>query len=230
MGDVARTLNPEVHTVRREAFIEAATRLMQAKGWEQVSVQDVLDQLEASRGAFYHYFDSKQALLEAVIERLVDTGLGAVAPIVDDPDLSAAPKLSALFLGIARWKTSQKALVLALLQTWLSDDNAIVREKFRHRLAGRIVVLLSPIVAQGVREGTFNVASPEDSAFIFLTLLLGFQDVAIDLFIGRQTDTIGFDEVRRTIASFNDAFERVLGAPRGSIDLVDEAVLQEWFG
>ena len=227
---MARTLNPEVHTVKREAFVEAATRLMQAKGWEQTSVQDVLDATEASRGAFYHYFDSKQALLEAVIERLVDVGLGAVRPIVDDPDLAAAPKLSALFLGIARWKASQKALVLALLQTWLSDDNAIVREKFRHRLAGRMVPLLSPIVDQGIREGTFKAASPEHTAFIFLTLLLGFQDVATGLFIGRQTGTVGYEAVRRTVGSFNDAFERVLGAPRGSIVLVDEAVLQEWFG
>lgn len=227
---MARTLNPEVHTVKREAFVEAATRLMQAKGWEQTSVQDVLDATEASRGAFYHYFDSKQALLEAVIERLVDVGLGAVAPIVQDPNLAAGPKLSALFLGIARWKSAQKALMLAVLQTWLSDDNAAVREKFRHRLAGRMVPLLSPIVDQGMREGTFKATSPDDTAYIFLTLLLGFQDVAIDLFIGRQENTVSFEVVRRTIASFNDAFERILGAPRGSIDLVDEAVLQEWFG
>ena len=227
---MARTINPEVHTVRREAFVDAATRLMQAKGWEQTSVQDVLDQLEASRGAFYHYFDSKQALLEALIERMVDAGLGAVAPIVDDADLAAAPKLRALFLGIARWKTARKALVLALLQTWLSDDNAIVREKFRHSLAGRLVPLLSRIVEQGVAEGTFAAASPEHTARIFVTLLLGFQDVAIDLFIARQTGAVGLDAVRDAVASFNDAFERVLGAPRGSIDLADEAVLREWFG
>ena len=227
---MARTLNREVHTVRREAFVEAATSLMQAKGWEQTSVQDVLDATEASRGAFYHYFDSKQALLEAVIERMVDAGLGAVAPIVDDPDLAAAPKLSALFRGIARWKTAQKALVLALLQTWLSDDNAVVREKFRHRMSGRIVPFLSRIVDQGIREGTFRAMSPQHTGVIFVTLLLGFQDLATDLFIARQAGAVTYDAVRDTVTSFNDAFERVLGAPRGSIDLADEAVLQEWFG
>jgi AcrR family transcriptional regulator len=227
---MARTVNPEVHTVRKEAFVDAATRLMQAKGWEQTSVQDVLDALEASRGAFYHYFDSKQALLEAVIERMVDAGLGAVEPVLNDPDLAAGPKLRALFGGIARWKTAQKALVLALLQTWLSDDNAIVREKFRHRSALRLVPMLSRIVRQGIDEGTFKAGSPDDAARIFVTLLLGFQEVATDLYIARQTGAIGLDAVRRSVASFNDAFERILGAPRGSIDLADEAVLQEWFG
>jgi len=33
--------------------------------------------LEASKGAFYHYFDSKQALLEAVVERFSDGAAGS---------------------------------------------------------------------------------------------------------------------------------------------------------
>jgi AcrR family transcriptional regulator len=226
---MARTLNLEVHTVKKEAFVDAATRLMQAKGWEQTSVQDVLDATEASRGAFYHYFDSKQALLEAVIDRMVDTGLGSVEPVARDPKLTATEKLRAVFGGIARWKTARKALVLALLRTWLSDDNAGVREKFRRGAAGRLVPLLAQIIEQGVREGTFVTASAEETARIFVTLLLGFQEVATDLFIGRQTGVVSYDAVRRSVVSFNDAFERILGAPRGSIDLADEAVLQEWF-
>ena len=32
----------------------------------------MLEDVGASKGAFYHYFDSKAALLEAVVERMVD--------------------------------------------------------------------------------------------------------------------------------------------------------------
>src|SRR5229473_7814904 len=125
---MARTVNEAVRTVRREAFIEAAQRLMQSKGYEQMSIQDLLDELNASRGAFYHYFDSKQELLEAVIERMVDAGLASITPVLDNPRLSATDKLLGVFNGIGRWKTERKALVLALLKVWISDDNAIVRE------------------------------------------------------------------------------------------------------
>ena len=62
---MARTLNPTLHTVRRDAFLDVAQRLVETKGYEAMSIQDVLDALEVSKGAFYHYFDSKQALLEA---------------------------------------------------------------------------------------------------------------------------------------------------------------------
>ena len=227
---MARTVNQSVHTIRREAFVDAALRLMQSRGYEQMSVQDVLDELEASRGAFYHYFDSKQALLEAVIERMVDAGLGAIAPVVNDPRLAAIPKLKAVFSGIGRWKTERKALVLALLKVWISDENAIVREKFRHRLAGRMVPVLAPVVSQGIAEETFTAKSPVGTARILVMLLLGLQDIATDLFIARQSNTISYEEVLRTIASYNDSFERILGAPSGSIDLVDETVMREWFG
>src|SRR5712691_4185237 len=157
---MARTLNLAVHTDRREAFIDAAQRLMQSKGYEQMSIQDVLDELEASRGAFYHYFDSKQALLEAVIDRMVDAGLAEVAPIVADAGLPAARKLERVFSTIGRWKTDRKSLVLALLTVWMSDDNAIVREKFRRTTVRRLVPVLTPIVQQGIDEGTFHSDSP----------------------------------------------------------------------
>jgi AcrR family transcriptional regulator len=227
---MARTLNPAVHMVRREAFVDAAQRLMQTKGFEQMSIQDLLDAVEASRGAFYHYFDSKQALLEAVIDRMVDAGLGAVQPIVDDPSLAATPKLQRVFSGIGRWKTERKPLVLALLEVWMSDDNAIVREKFRRRMAGRMADTLTPIVRQGIAEGAFRAGSAPETARVLVMLLLGFQEIAMELFLDRQAGRIAPADVERTFAGYAESFERILGAPAGSIGLIDRAVLRAWFG
>src|SRR6202022_4778085 len=106
----AGTMNPPLHTVRRDAFLDVAQRLIQTKGYEAMSIQDLLDQLEASKGAFYHYFDSKQALLEAVIERFADTGMAAIAPILNDPTLPTLKKLERVFAGIAGWKAQRKDL------------------------------------------------------------------------------------------------------------------------
>src|SRR5689334_13874712 len=226
---MARTLNLAVHTGRREAFVVAAERLMQAKGWEQVGMQEVLGEVEASRGAFYHYFDSKRALLEAVISRMVDAGLGEAAPVVADASLSAPEKLQHVFGAIARWKTEQKALVLALLEVWLSDHNAIVREHFRRGMVGRMADMLEPIVEQGIREGEFHVQSAPETARVIVMLLLGLQELATELFLARQAGRIQLAQVERSFATFSEAFERILGARAGSIGLVDQAVLRAWF-
>src|SRR6266446_7556840 len=108
---MARTVNATLRMVRRDAFLDVAQRLVQAKGYEAMSIQDVLDELEASKGAFYHHFASKQALLEAIVERFADTGIATVAPVLNDPNLPALRKLEGLFAGIASFKAQQKEFV-----------------------------------------------------------------------------------------------------------------------
>jgi AcrR family transcriptional regulator len=226
---MARTLNLAVHTVRREAFVDAALRIMQAKGYEQMSIQDVLDAVGASRGAFYHYFDSKQALLGAMVERIADQALATLAPVVDDPDLSAIAKLEGFFGGLGQWKTDRKALMLEFVKVWTSDDMAIVREKLRRIMVDRIAPILARLVVQGVAEKTFVTDSPAETARILMTLMLGFQDGATEMFQARQDKTISYAIVEKTIASFTQAFERILGAPEGSVRVADDAVMREWF-
>ena len=223
-------VNATLHTVRREAFLDVAQRLVEAKGYEEMSVQDVLDEVDASKGAFYHYFDSKQALLEAVVERSVDDAMAALAPVLSDPDLPALRKLESVFAGIARWKAERKELVLAIMEVWNSDGNAIVREKLRRMTVSRMVPLLSAVVRQGIDEGVFTVVSPDETAMVFVSLMQGFQELAIDHFIARQAGTVTFEVVQRSVASFTEAFERILGIPQGSLTLTDEPTLRFWFG
>ena len=195
-----------------------------------MSVQDVLDALDASRGAFYHYFDSKQALLQAVIDRIVDDALAALAPILHDPDLPALRKLEQIFAGIAAWKAEQKDLMLAFIEVWVSDSNAIVREKLRRESVNRLAPLLSPVIEQGMAEGRFSAGASAETARALVFLLQGYQDLAIEQFLARQAGTISFDVVLRSTAALTEAFERILGVPAGSLTLMDEETLHFWFG
>lgn len=227
---MARTVNATLHTVRRDAFLDVAQRLVETKGYEAMSVQDVLDALEVSKGAFYHYFDSKQGLLEAVVGRFADGAMAAISPILNDPNLPAIKKLERVFAGIARWKAERKELVLGIIEVWTSDSNAIVREKVRRMTVRLTVPLLSAVVRQGVEEGVFKVASADETATVLTSLMLGFQEQATHLFIARQANTVPYEVVERTIAGFTEAFERILGVPKGSLTLTDKATLHFWFG
>src|ERR1700682_5321086 len=212
-----RTVNATLHTIRRDAFLDVAQRLVQTKGYDAMSIQDVLDELEASKGAFYHYFDSKQALLEAIVERFADSSMASLSPILNDPDLPALRKLERVFAGIARIKAEQKELVLAIMEIWRSDGNAIVREKVRRVSVRLLAPLLSSVVQQGVAEGTCHVSSPDETAPVLVALMLGAQEQAMDLFIARQAGAITYEVVRKSFASFTEAFERILGIPPGSV-------------
>ena len=54
--------------VRRQAIIDAADRLFCRNGYAETTVEDILAALGCSKGSFYHYFDSKLAVLQAICE------------------------------------------------------------------------------------------------------------------------------------------------------------------
>jgi AcrR family transcriptional regulator len=231
-----RTVNRRAHAIRRDVFVDAAQRLIQAKGYEQMSIQDVLDEADASRGAFYHYFDSKASLLEAIVERMVDASCATLAPVAADPSLSAVQKLEGFFARLASRKAERRELVTALLQSWLLDGNAVVREKFRRNLVGRLAPLLATVVRQGQAEGVFtpaspiSPASPDATARVLVSLIQGANDAAVDLYFARQANTIAFADVERQFFAYTRALERILGVRPGSLTIGDSATIQEWFG
>ncbi len=216
---------------RSDAFIEVAQRLIRTKGYERMSIQDVLDAMGASRGAFYHYFDSKQALLEAVVERMTDAGLASVAPVVDDPALPALAKLSRIFSGIAGWKIERVELLRAIVDVWLSDENAVVREAVRAGLVPRMVPILTRIVEQGKAEGTFTTGDPSAVARVLVSLIQGANEAATELFVARQAREVSFEHVEATLDAYFATFERVLGLPATSLSIPDRAaLLRQWYG
>ncbi|MGH2466601.1 MAG: TetR/AcrR family transcriptional regulator [Candidatus Limnocylindrales bacterium] len=224
-----RTLDPAAHAVRRDAFVDAAERLIDTKGYQQLSVQEVLDALGASKGAFYHYFDSKAALLEAVVDRMADDALETVASLVADPNVPALAKLQGVFGGIARFKADRRELVLAVLDVWLSDDNAIVREKLRRIVVTRMVPVLAAILRQGAAEGMAPASTPEDTARVVASLIQGASDTAVELYVARQAGTVSFAVVERTLGAYAAAFERILGLPAGSLAFLSGETLHPWY-
>ena len=226
---MARTINPTAYAARRDAFVDAAVRLIQARGYEQLSIQDVIEEVGASRGAFFHYFDSKSALLAAVVDRMVEVATRQVTPIVADPRLTALEKLQGLFDGIAPWKRAQPAAVEELVRTWYSDENTVVVARMREATGTRLTPLLADILRQGAAEGSFSLTSPESTASVLTSLMLGLNDVAIRHFLARRQGTVTFDTVMSTLASYAEAFERILGIPPRSWPIVDETTLRFWF-
>jgi AcrR family transcriptional regulator len=227
---VARTRDPAVHALRRDEFVDTAIALMQVKGWSSTSIQDVLDDVGASKGAFYHYFGSKADLLEAVIDRITTVATDSIRPMVQDPALTSLEKLHGLFAGIARWKGERTDLMLAVVEAWEADDNAIVREKFRRGAVGLMAPLLADIIRQGRTEGRFEGLDPDEAGHVLASYLLGANEAAVQLYTARRADTITFEAVQRRFAAYAQGLERYLGLSAGSLAIVDPDVLRQWFG
>lgn len=226
---MARTVHQEKHAVKRKEILDAAQRFVYTKGYAQMAIQDILNDLQISKGAFYHYFDSKGDLLEALIEQMRQDVEPLILPIVNDPDLPALDKLHRFFDTVARWKTARKAYLLSILQVWYIDDNALVRQKATTNVIKQVAPLLAQVIHQGIAEGVLTTSFPDQSAEIVLLLLTGLGDTFMELLFGTEPSSEKRQRATKVVAAYNNAMERVLGAAAGSLNLVDAETLNEWF-
>jgi AcrR family transcriptional regulator len=222
-----RIVKEEAYLARRNEILDVAQRLIYTTGYEQMSIQDILGELHISKGAFYHYFASKQAMLEALIERMQVDAEALIHPIFQDETLSAIEKLQRFFTTSARWKTEHKGFVLALMRAWYKDENAIVRQKVVAFGMQRTIPLLAGVIQQGIGEGGFTTAYADVVGEVVMCLTMGLGDALSTLLLNYEPERSDVC-IERTVAGYSDALERVLGAPAGSLLLVDAKAMQVW--
>lgn len=226
---MARTVKETEHIAKRNEILDATMMLINSKGYQHVAIQDILNTLRISRGALYHYFDSKQALLEALIERSATEAEQILLPIVQDPSLSAIQKIQAYFDLSTRWKTSQKELILSAFQNWYSDENALIRLKMTAKSHMYMSRLLEPIIRQGIEEKAFTTPYPTEIAVIFVGITLSLSDSLVELMLAPKPDQRTFRKAQAFLDAYFDTIERMLGVPAGSFKVLDIGVFKEWF-
>ncbi len=226
---MARTVKQDEYDLRRSKILDTAQRLVYTKGYEQMSIQDILAEVHISKGAFYHYFLSKQDLMEGMIERMASQGLALMTPIVEDESLDATQKMLRLFNFAARWKTARKEVLLTLVKVWYADDNALLRQKSQAALLPRITPLITRIIRQGNDEGVFHATFPEQTCEIVFSMMMGIGESMIKRLLLPDPSFEVVQYLEGLTASYQDAIERVLGATPGSLPLFDPSIFREWF-
>jgi AcrR family transcriptional regulator len=227
--DMARIVKQEEYDQHRNAILDTAQRLVYTKGYEQISIQDIIAEVQISKGAFYHYFSSKQALLEALIGRMADQGVQVIAPIMQDETLSATVRLLRAFDTATRWKVARKDYLLSLVKIWYADENAILRLKSQAAVITMVTPLITGIVRQGIHEGVFHNSYPEQACEIIFTMLMSMGESMIKLLIQPEHNAQVMQNLEALTACYQEAMERILGAAPGSLPLFDHAILREWF-
>lgn len=225
---MVRTVNEAAHAQRRSAILDAAQQAVITKGYEQMAIADILDDLQISSGAFYHYFDSKPALLLALVERMGDEIEQVVLPIVHDPVAGALEKLQRFFAALDQWKFAHKRLILAYLSVWYGDENAIVRSKLYQARVKRLTPWLEEIIQQGTREGVFITPYPDQAARIVISLLEDLGYASVELLLAEKLSPENLLCLQRILFATTDALERLLGAPSGCLQSASLEGLDQW--
>jgi AcrR family transcriptional regulator len=168
----SETDNQEIRAARRREILAAATAVFADKGVARTKVTDIAAAANLSHGLLYHYFPSKEAVFEAIVDEMIERA---------DEDLhSTHPRaIDRLTHTLTRARSrledasldTQRALMCAML---MRDT---LSEQVHARLTAHLVEVMARMretIAQAQAEGDLDgTVDPEELTRMFLFLFRG---------------------------------------------------------
>jgi AcrR family transcriptional regulator len=215
--------------VRRTEILDTAQYLYYSKGYEQTSIQSIIDEIGIAKGTFYHYFRSKQDLLDALVGRIADQTVRNLVPMIDDDRISALEKFNRFISDSVEIKFENRNVLRTFMQVYYQEDNALMRERVQIESIRRVAPLLAKIIHQGVAEGDFVVAYPEICAEIVMQTIGNMSRTVIELYLISDHNSPPVETVQNIINAHEEAITRMLDAPADSIKIIGVDLYRRWF-
>jgi TetR/AcrR family transcriptional regulator, cholesterol catabolism regulator len=212
--------------IRRAELLDRASGLFLRHGYENVSLNDLIADAGVSKGAFYHWFPSKDALIAALAERSAREAFVGVEDALAACGGDALDRLNSVLQ--AGFDTNTKMggpEQLAAMVSLLRPENA--------RLYGRILTveeglyrpLLTRLISDGIADGIFDTFDTEGVADMIYGLAARTNSKILDVLdAADEADRDqAIDALTTRFRLHGLAIDRILGLPDGSITTLTRA-------
>lgn len=190
---------------RREEIISVAQELFLENEYEKTTLQDVMNKLGIAKGTIYHYFNSKEELLEAVVENMADAYVKRLCLVFEEVKGNALDRMRSL-VSAGRVANGEGGLMERLHM----GGNMGLHLRLLALIVMKIAPLYADVIRQGCSEGIFKSEHPLETAE---TLLAGIQFIT-DVGIYHWSK----EDIARREAAIPALLEMQLGAPKGSFN------------
>lgn len=200
---------------RRKEFIRTAQALFNEKGYENTSVDDIVNRMKVAKGLFYYYFDTKEDLLNLILDQYMDKQKAIIDRLIQDKDLTATQ----LFMEWMRASAEQKRLEARIMFYIHEERNRDIHTRLERKGIPIMLPIVEQIIRLGLEEGIFDCKHPSETAVAFLGMLGSVGHLPVD-----PKDHRAFAERVEVIQYLS---EKLLGAEEGTLDLYWEIMPKE---
>ncbi len=163
---MARNKHPE-QTVER--ILDASARLFWEKGYENTSIQDILNELkDLTKGAIYHHFKCKEEIFDAIATREGERNRKYFVEVQADASLTGAEKLQEIVKRNIASDTTKRIVEAAPNLLENPKFLAIQLKQIRDVITPDFIF---PIVQQGVADGSIQTDKPYELAEAIVLLI-----------------------------------------------------------
>ena len=201
---------------RRKEILETAERLFLTKGYTKTTVNDILKEIGIAKGTFYHYFKSKEEVMDEIIMRIIKEDVTKAKRIVSNPDI---PVLDKLFKILMEQSPKSGDVKEKMIEQFHQPNNAEMHQKSLVQSIIHLSPVLTEVLEQGIEEGIFSTPYPQET----IELLLSSAQVIFDdgLFQWKP------EEMMRRAKAYIKMMEVSVGAKEGSFDYMMEVLMKQ---
>jgi AcrR family transcriptional regulator len=185
---------------RRNELIDTAEALFIEKGYDNTTVEEIVKKTEVAKGTFYHYFKSKNEILDAMLNRYTEEINESMSNIASKEGINAVEKIVRVFRFFGEYRNNRERFIGYIHEERNAHLHLMIENKF-------IPVFIHPfadMVEQGIQQGLFNTKYPREAALAVLTLGVQFGNTHENYYSTK--------EVERNVEAFIDILERIVGA------------------
>ncbi|WLA47930.1 TetR/AcrR family transcriptional regulator [Bradyrhizobium elkanii] len=209
--------------VRRSEILDWAQRVFLSRGYDNASLNDVIAEAGLSKGAFYHYYSSKEQLLEALAGRFAQSAYEAVRSVLQDASLDPLERLRAFVDRSWNQKIETAPVQWRLFEAFYRPENLVLYQRVTLAWAALFRPALSQLIADGVARGVFDTFDAESVADLFMNLPMSTYPILAEIIASPAKDRTDelIDRLDRRLRLYGIAIDRVLGLPDGSVPLAN---------
>ena len=192
-------------------ILDALQTLLEAKDIRNISVNEIARAADMGKGSLYYYFPSKEAILEALVERDYAQPLHTAKNLASRTDIPPFTRMAMIFQACRNSSVQFRARrnTPASGSAW---EQAFIHQKYLTYLTSELKPVLTEIICQGIETGAIHFDRPAALAEIVLIVLA----VKLDNTLAPTSP----EETEDTILGLISLLEKGTENPAGSLNFL----------
>ena len=207
--------------MRKEAIMKTVEKLFFEMGYAETSIQDILDALSISKGGFYHYFDSKNALLEEICRERSARDIERIRAELFSGKFSPVQKLNLLLGALHLFNREDARFVAMVLKVSYVDGDVHFRDQMRTYMQDNLRMMVDEVLREGMADGSFFTRNPGQLGRILLMLGYDVNDEVCRILAAEHENPECVIAIIDLLDAYRESVENLCGARFGSISLFD---------
>lgn len=193
---------------KRNLILDSLETLLEEKKLQNISVSDIARKANISKGSIYYYYPSKDAILNALIERSYKIPLETAKQLASQPEIPIFTRIAMLFQSCrsvsATFIRENRSQEVASIQ-----EKAYIHQKYTNYMIKQLNPELTAMIRQGIELGEIHFDNPEALAEIVLIVLV----IKLDNTLIPSSEK----EIENTLTGLISLLEKGAGIPAGAL-------------